>query len=74
MFPPLRADAEMVVNSENKPLPLKDFAAPHLLHSERKKPLPPGARRWVWAQLCPAIRAGLRGERRRRRKALPLWC
>ncbi|NXK57077.1 FAKD4 protein, partial [Chauna torquata] len=38
-------DAEMVLNSENNPLPLKDFAAPHLLHSEGTKPLPPGARR-----------------------------
>ena len=46
--PPLRADAEMVVNSENKPLPVKGFAAPHRLRSEGRKPLPPGARRWVW--------------------------
>ncbi|NXA22292.1 FAKD4 protein, partial [Ibidorhyncha struthersii] len=38
-------DAEMVVNRENKPLPVKDFAAPHLLRSEGTKPLPPGARR-----------------------------
>lgn len=50
----LSADAEMVLNSENKPLPLKDFAAPHLPHSEGTKPLPPGARRWVWAQLHQA--------------------
>ncbi|KAK2514038.1 Tbrg4 [Columba guinea] len=40
-------DAEMVVTSENKPLPVKDFAAPHLLRAEGTKPLPPGARRWV---------------------------
>ncbi|NWI68195.1 FAKD4 protein, partial [Todus mexicanus] len=38
-------DAEMVLTSENKPLPVKDFAAPHLPRSEGKKPLPPGARR-----------------------------
>ncbi|XP_062424647.1 FAST kinase domain-containing protein 4 [Rhea pennata] len=38
-------DAEMLVNSENKPLPLKGFAAPHLPHSEGTQPLPPGARR-----------------------------
>ncbi|XP_068529262.1 FAST kinase domain-containing protein 4 [Anas acuta] len=38
-------DAEVVVNAENKPLPIKDFAAPHLLHAEGTKPLPPGARR-----------------------------
>lgn len=41
----LPADAEVVVNAENKPLPIKDFAAPHLLHAEGTKPLPPGARR-----------------------------
>lgn len=33
------------MNAENKPLPIKDFAAPHLLHAEGTKPLPPGARR-----------------------------
>lgn len=38
-------DAEMVVTGENKPLPVKDFAAPHLLRAEGTKPLPPGARR-----------------------------
>ncbi|OXB71506.1 UNVERIFIED_CONTAM: hypothetical protein H355_002846 [Colinus virginianus] len=38
-------DAELVLNGENKPLPLKDFAAPHLPFSEGTKPLPPGARR-----------------------------
>ncbi|XP_033922647.1 FAST kinase domain-containing protein 4 [Melopsittacus undulatus] len=38
-------DAEMVVNSENKPLPVKNFAAPHLLCPEGTNPLPSGARR-----------------------------
>ncbi|XP_069715263.1 FAST kinase domain-containing protein 4 [Phaenicophaeus curvirostris] len=40
-----RIDAEMLLTSENKPLPLKDFVAPHLLRLEGTKPLPPGARR-----------------------------
>ncbi|XP_067400591.1 FAST kinase domain-containing protein 4 [Emydura macquarii macquarii] len=38
-------DAEMVLNSNNQPLPVKDFASPYLLHSESKTPLPPDARR-----------------------------
>ncbi|NXE30534.1 FAKD4 protein, partial [Ardeotis kori] len=38
-------DAEMLLSGENKPLPVKDFAAPHLLRPEGTKPLPPGARR-----------------------------
>ncbi|XP_009994188.1 PREDICTED: protein TBRG4, partial [Chaetura pelagica] len=43
--PPPPADAEVVVNSENKPVPLRDFAAPHLPRCEGTEPLPPGARR-----------------------------
>ncbi|XP_062459983.1 FAST kinase domain-containing protein 4 [Pezoporus occidentalis] len=38
-------DAEMVVNSENKPLPVKNFAAPHLPCPEGTNLLPSGARR-----------------------------
>ncbi|XP_053792605.1 FAST kinase domain-containing protein 4 [Vidua chalybeata] len=38
-------DAEAVLDSDNKPLPVRDFAAPHLSHSEGTKALPPGARR-----------------------------
>ncbi|RLV89315.1 hypothetical protein DV515_00014944 [Chloebia gouldiae] len=38
-------DAEAVLDSDNKPLPVRDFTAPHLSHSEGTKALPPGARR-----------------------------
>ncbi|NWU92557.1 FAKD4 protein, partial [Upupa epops] len=38
-------DAEMVVDNENRPLPIKTFHAPHMLHKDGTKPLPPGAKR-----------------------------
>ncbi|XP_065442786.1 FAST kinase domain-containing protein 4 [Chrysemys picta bellii] len=33
-------DAEMMLNSDSQPLPIKDFASPHLLQSEGTKPPP----------------------------------
>ncbi|NXA44695.1 FAKD4 protein, partial [Nothocercus julius] len=70
-------DAEMLVDGENKPLALKGFAAPHLLHSEGTRPLPPGARRWVRGRgeaEGVAVAAGASRPRRRpRRVAFLRW-
>ncbi|RXN00421.1 Protein TBRG4 [Acipenser ruthenus] len=38
-------DGELVLNSESKPVPLKDLAAPHLPKAGGATPLPPGAKR-----------------------------
>ncbi|XP_060104231.1 FAST kinase domain-containing protein 4 [Heteronotia binoei] len=38
-------DAEMVLDGDNRALPVAIFEAPHLLQSEGSKPLPPGAKR-----------------------------
>ncbi|XP_030798990.1 FAST kinase domain-containing protein 4 [Camarhynchus parvulus] len=46
-------DAEAVLDSDNKPLPVREYAAPHLSHSEGTKPLPPGARRVAVLSVCP---------------------
>uniref|UniRef100_A0A8C8SVJ4 FAST kinase domain-containing protein 4 n=1 Tax=Pelusios castaneus TaxID=367368 RepID=A0A8C8SVJ4_9SAUR len=37
--------AEMVLNSDGEPLPVKDFAAPHMFHPGSTQPLPPDAKR-----------------------------
>lgn len=62
--PSVPTDAELVLDSDNKPLPVRDFSAPHLSHSEGTKQLPPGARRWVGTEGSPRGDSG--GERDRR--------
>lgn len=39
------AAAEVLLNSDNQPIPLKDFVAPHLFSSEGTELLPPHVRR-----------------------------
>ncbi|XP_074139647.1 FAST kinase domain-containing protein 4 [Sminthopsis crassicaudata] len=41
-------DAELVLDVDNQPLPMKDFLAPHLAQSTGTQPLPPGAKRLVF--------------------------
>ncbi|XP_030052710.1 FAST kinase domain-containing protein 4 [Microcaecilia unicolor] len=41
-------DGEMVLNSENKPLPLKELLAPHSFQSRGTQPLPAGAHRMAF--------------------------
>uniref|UniRef100_F6YQS9 FAST kinase domain-containing protein 4 n=1 Tax=Monodelphis domestica TaxID=13616 RepID=F6YQS9_MONDO len=38
-------DAELVLDVENQPLPMKNFIAPHLAQPTGTQPLPPGAKR-----------------------------
>ncbi|NWJ10577.1 FAKD4 protein, partial [Crypturellus undulatus] len=57
-------DAEMLLDGDNKPLSLKDFAAPHLLRSEGTTPLPAGSRRWVWGRGEVESLAGAAGASR----------
>ncbi|XP_006037285.1 FAST kinase domain-containing protein 4 isoform X2 [Alligator sinensis] len=49
--------AEVLLNSDNQPIPLKDFVAPHLFSSEGTELLPPRARRmaflpWEFSNFC----------------------
>ncbi|KYO43758.1 protein TBRG4 [Alligator mississippiensis] len=49
--------AEVLLNSDNQPIPLKDFVAPHLFSSEGTELLPPHVRRmaflsWEFSNFC----------------------
>ncbi|XP_072505548.1 FAST kinase domain-containing protein 4 isoform X2 [Notamacropus eugenii] len=41
-------DAELVLDVDNQPLPMKDFVAPHVAQPTGTQPLPPGAKRLVF--------------------------
>ncbi|XP_074054324.1 FAST kinase domain-containing protein 4 [Macrotis lagotis] len=41
-------DAELVLDADNQPLPVKNFLAPHLAQPAGTQPLPPGAKRLVF--------------------------